>query len=111
MNTEQTMTREIAAAIKDIEARYNTPLCNHRHMCTFEMLSGKFDTEKRCRQWRKKHPIKFPDKWPPVEDVEDYCDFCEMMNYVALDNEGRIMYVKRNDVEQLLNYFNSRENT
>ena len=61
----------------------------HEHICTFEMLSNdKTRQARECREWLKAHPIEYPtddDFWEP-------CDFCAMMNYVAQDDEGKIMF-------------------
>lgn len=76
----------------------------HDHICTFQMLSNdKTRQVRECREWLKKHPIEYPDSdfliWEP-------CDFCAMMNYVAQDDEGKIMYVSRTFPEELKKYFN-----
>lgn len=78
----------------------------HEHICTFKMLSNdKTRQARECREWLKKHPIEYPDSnfliWEP-------CDFCAMMNYVAQDDEGKIMYVSRTFPEQLKKYFDNR---
>lgn len=70
----------------------------HYHLCTFNMLSNdKSKQQYECRKWLKNHPIEYPegDFWSP-------CDFCAMMNYVALDDEGKIMYVSRTFPEEIL---------
>lgn len=77
----------------------------HEHLCTFKMLSNdKTRQARECREWLKKHLIDYPaddDYWEP-------CDFCAMMNYVAQDDEGKIMYVSRTFPEQLKKYFENR---
>jgi len=74
----------------------------HEHICTFKMLSNdKTYQMKQCREWRANHPIKFPEDDEP-KYLEDYCDFCSMMNYVALDDEGKVMYVSRTFPEELI---------
>lgn len=78
----------------------------HDHICTFKMLSNNKTLQAReCREWLKKHPIEYPDDdsliWAP-------CDFCAMMNYIAQDDEGKIMYVSRNFPEELKKYFENR---
>jgi hypothetical protein len=76
----------------------------HDHICTFKMLSNdKTRQARQCREWLKKHPIEYPDNndfliWEP-------CDFCAMMNYVAQDDEGKIMYVSRTFPEPLKKCF------
>lgn len=82
----------------------------HQHKCTFEMLYPE-EAIKKCRMWRAQHPIKFPYKWPRPKYREDYCDFCEMMNYVALDSEGRIISVTHTNPSSLIAYFNSKNKT
>lgn len=73
----------------------------HEHICTFEMLSNdKTRQARECKEWLKKHPIEYPtddDFWEP-------CDFCAMMNYVAQDDEGKIMYVSRAFPEERINW-------
>ena len=73
----------------------------HEHICTFEMLSNdKTRQARECREWLKAHPIEYPtddDFWEP-------CDFCAMMNYVAQDDEGKIMYVSRAFPEERINW-------
>ena len=78
----------------------------HEHICTFEMLSNdKTRQARECKEWLKKHPIEYPDSdfliWEP-------CDFCAMMNYVAQDDEGKIMYVSRTFPDQLKKYVENR---
>lgn len=77
----------------------------HEHICTFKMLSNdKTRQARECREWLKKHPINYPyedDYWEP-------CDFCAMMNYVAQDDEGKIMYVSRTFPEELKKFFDNR---
>ena len=77
----------------------------HEHICTFKMLSNDKTLQAReCKEWLKKHPIDYPtyqEFWSP-------CDFCAMMNYIAQDDEGKIMYVSRTFPEQLKKYFDNR---
>ena len=75
----------------------------HEHICTFKMLSNdKTRQARECREWLKKHPIDYPNidflVWEP-------CDFCAMMNYIAQDDEGKIMYVSRTFPEPLKKCF------
>ena len=80
----------------------------HEHLCTFKMLSNdKSLQQAECRKWLAAHPIEYPegDFWAP-------CDFCAMMNYVAQDDEGKIMYVSRTFPEDLLKWEkNKNDNT
>lgn len=64
----------------------------HYHICTFEMISNDRRWQKaQCKKWLKKHPIISRN----IIDSSDYCDHCAMFNYVALDDEGKVMYVSR----------------
>ena len=102
------MTETLDQIIKQFENEYHLGgYWNHKHLCTFEMICPK-DKEKKCAEWRAKHPIHFPKKWHKPTCTEDYCDFCEMMNYVALDDEGRIIYVSRSFPEKLRKWFDLR---
>ena len=80
----------------------------HEHLCTFKMLSNdKSLQQAECRKWLAAHPIEYPegDFWEP-------CDFCAMMNYVAQDDEGKIMYVSRTFPKDLLEWEkNKHDNT
>ena len=77
----------------------------HEHICTFKMLSNdKTRQARECREWLKKHHVDYPtykEFWSP-------CDFCAMMNYIAQDDEGKIMYVSRTFPEELKKYFDNR---
>ena len=76
----------------------------HEHLCTFKMLSNdKSLQQAECRKWLAAHPIEYPEGnfWSP-------CDFCAMMNYVAQDDEGKIMYVSRTFPEDLLKWEKNR---
>ena len=65
---------------------------DHAHVCTFKMLSNDRGWQKaQCKKWLKKHPIISKN----IIDSSDYCDYCAMFNYVALDDEGKVMYVSR----------------
>lgn len=75
----------------------------HEHICTFEMLSNDKTLQARqCREWLKKHPVEGLDS----DSWAEPCDFCAMMNYIAQDDEGKIMYVSRRFPEELKKYFN-----
>ena len=68
----------------------------HYHKCLFCMLSNdKAKQYKQCREWRKKHNITA--KFDGGMEWSDACDECEMMCYVALDDEGKLMYTTRFD--------------
>ena len=78
----------------------------HEHICTFKMLSNdKTKQARQCKEWLKKHPVEYPNDdfliWTP-------CDFCAMMNYVAQDDEGKIMYVSRTFPKSLKKCFENR---
>lgn len=112
MATQEELARVINAAIRECEINYPVECNNHRHLCTFTMLGqSSREARKSCRCWLEQHPIKFPDNWVIPTDIKDYCDFCEMMNYVCLDDEGRIIYTLRTDPESLRHYFNKQSKT
>ena len=69
----------------------------HEHICLFKMLSNDKRLQKQqCREWRNLHPIIIPEKFAKNDlIVWDNCDFCPMMCYVALDDEGKLMYAIR----------------
>lgn len=78
----------------------------HEHLCLFSMLSNdKSEQYAECRKWRKKHNNKLE-----FETIgwSDACDFCEMMCYVALDDEGKLMYVSRTFPDELRKEFENR---
>ncbi len=103
------MTEALNQTIEQLENRYHFDgYWNHEHLCTFDMLDSEDCKEENCAKWRAKHPVHFPKKWHKPTCIEDYCDFCEMMNYVALDDEGRIIYVSRSFPEKLRKWFDSR---
>ena len=104
------ITNEIEKAINAIEKK-NPSISGcymHAHKCTFDMLCPEI-AEQECAKWRAKQPVRFPTHWPKPSCREDYCDFCDMMNYIALDEKGRIMYTVRSDGNKLLHYFNRKK--
>lgn len=113
LKQQEALAAELHPIIDRLENKYHKQdeFWNHAHCCTFKMLccGDEKEAERQCAQWRSKHPIHFPKNWHKLQDISDYCDFCEMMNYVSLDDEGRIIYVERNDVKKLLRYFNSKK--
>lgn len=109
MATQEELTNAIDSAIKQCEEEYPVECNNHQHICTFKLLGEK--VAKKCDAWRAQHPIKFPDKWHEPTCREDYCGFCEMMNYICLDDEGRIVYVTRTHPDRLRFYFNHKSET
>lgn len=89
---------KINRAIKDIEAACPQIAENikHYHLCTFCLLNIKAErANEQCNQYIATHNIQ-PTR--TGETRYDYCDNCPMMNYVALDDYGRIMYVLNNEV-------------
>ena len=79
----------------------------HEHLCTFKMLSNdKSRQQHECKEWLKKHPIEYPKN----NEFLDACDLCPMMNYIALDDEGKIMYVSRTFPEEILAWERKRDN-
>lgn len=79
----------------------------HYHLCTFKMLSNdKSKQRHECKEWLKKHPIEYPEN----NEFLDACDLCPMMNYIALDDEGKIMYVSRTFPKEILEWERKRDN-
>lgn len=79
----------------------------HEHLYTFKMLSNdKSRQQHECKEWLKKHPIEYPKN----NEFLDACDLCPMMNYIALDDEGKIMYVSRTFPEEILAWERKRNN-
>lgn len=79
----------------------------HEHICTFKMLSNdKSRQQHECKEWLKKYPIEYPKN----NEFLDACDLCPMMNYIALDDEGKIMYVSRTFPEEILAWERKRDN-
>jgi len=106
LKRQEALAAELRPIIDKLENKYHKQdkFWNHAHRCTFEILChGDInEAERQCARWRAEHPIHFPKNWPKPRDISDYCDFCEMMNYVALDEEGRIIYTQRIDPNELL---------
>lgn len=115
LEQQEALVTQLNPVISNLENKYhkNNEYWDHAHCCTFEMLcyGDLKEAERQCARWRAQHPIRFPKKWPQPHDISDYCDFCEMHNYIALDNEGRIMYVKRNTPNELLKIFDKKDKT
>ena len=81
---------------------------NHYHICTFSIYSNDKAWQRcQCKKWRMQHPIELPIDFEP-ECVEDYCDYCPMLNYMTVDEEGKVMYIQRNFPEELIKWENSR---
>lgn len=79
----------------------------HEHLCTFKMLSNdKSLQQAQCKKWLAAHPIEYPEN----NEFLDACDLCPMMNYIALDDEGKIMYVSRTFPEEILAWERKRDN-
>lgn len=101
LKKQENATEKLKLIYKEIDTKELSGAGLHAHICTFEMLSNdKMKQRCECKKWLKQHPIEYPtndDFWEP-------CDFCEMMNYVALDDEGKIMYVSRATPEELINW-------
>ena len=58
----------------------------HEHVCTFELISNDKPWQKaQCKKWIKNHPVECDEYGPD-------CDFCEMLNYIALDDEGTMVF-------------------
>lgn len=83
---ENELTQIIQDATNEIVNNYcleTLNWINHKHLCTFVMLGN--DKVEECN--------KFYDGTPPIE-----CDCCPMLNYVALDHNGKIMFVERTNI-------------
>lgn len=109
LEQQEQFTKEIKTAIqaKELNNEEVIGTNQHRHICTFEITSNdRWEKSVLCQNWRAKHPIKFPNVPFYQEDfspsLPDYCDFCPMMNFVALDEEGKIMYSVRNFPEDII---------
>lgn len=106
IQAQEKLTQEIINTNIKIQEKY--PECYgfpaHEHICTFDMLSrGKrnpFIQSKECKEWIKKQPVVLPENENPY-GFYDYCDYCQMMNYVAVDDLGRIVFVHRNTQEDI----------
>lgn len=92
---QEEITKEIVKFTEEKDTHDVIGYGLHNHICTFEIMSNDRPWQKaQCKKWIKNHPIKY-DEWGPD------CDFCEMFNYIALDDEGRLMYATRNFPEKL----------
>lgn len=70
----------------------------HYHKCLFCMLSNdKPKQYNQCREWRKNHNITADFN---KMEWSDACEECEMFCYIALDDEGKLMYTTRFDNSQ-----------
>lgn len=103
--TEEEMTKTIADFIYMVEDSNKLQdeyvWRSHYHMCTFDLLNNK-NPKKACKAYRHAHPLEFPEDYTKEDRKAARCDFCPMFNYVAVDDQGRIMYVTRNFPEQVL---------
>ena len=105
LKKQEEATAKLKLIYREIDTQELSGNGLHEHICTFKMLSNdKTRQARECREWLKKHPIDYPtyqEFWSP-------CDFCAMMNYIAQDDEGKIMYVSRTFPEELKNFFKDR---
>lgn len=106
LKKQEEATAKLDLIYREIDTEEISGIGCHDHICTFKMLSNDKTLQAReCREWLKKHPVEYPNDdfliWSP-------CDFCAMMNYVAQDDEGKIMYVSRTFPEELKKYFENR---
>ena len=86
ISEEDELTQIIQDTINEIVDNYYSETLNwinHKHLCTFAMLGNNKIEE--C--------TKFYNGMPPAE-----CDCCPMLNYVALDHKGKIMFVERANI-------------
>ena len=101
---QEEITKEIVKFIKEKDTNDAAGYGLHNHICTFEIMSNDRPWQKaQCKKWIKNHPVECDEYGPD-------CDFCEMFNYIALDDEGRLMYATRNFPEELQNYIRSINN-
>ena len=110
LRKQEEATAKLDLIYKEVDTEEVSGKGCHSHICTFKMLTNdKTRQARECKEWLKKHPIEYPN----YEDdcfIWEPCDFCAMMNYVAQDDEGKIMYVSRTFPKQLKNYFEDRSN-
>lgn len=108
LKNQEEATKKLNLIYKEIDTEELGGSGLHYHLCTFKMLSNDKPLQQaQCRKWLMAHPIEYPegDFWGP-------CDFCAMMNYIAQDDEGKIMYVSRTFPEDLLEWEkNKHDNT
>lgn len=92
LTTQEAFTKEVRdKCLHEPEAAHGNGW--HYHKCLFAMLSNdKSEQYAQCRKWRRDHNINLP-----FDGMEwsDACDYCQMMCYVALDDEGKLMYAIR----------------
>ena len=82
----------------------------HEHICLFKMLNNdKTKQQSLCKKWKKNHPIQFPNKKEDSYFTWEDCDFCSMFCYIALDDEGKLMYASRTFPEDLIKRFEKKE--
>ena len=68
---------------------YEIGFPRHIHICTFDLYKSSSRYKKRCcKEWMKKHPELQLARNKYGSGGE--CDFCEMMNFVCIDDEGKI---------------------
>lgn len=98
LQIQEEITKNIATYIAKQNENYGAAAIGknkHYHLCTFWMTTKNWIEQ--CEKWRASHPVRFLDSFAPLPDsIYEYCDFCPMMNYVALDDEGKLMYAIRN---------------
>ena len=86
ISEENELTQVIQDATNEIVDNYCSETLNwinQQHLCTFMMLGQ--NKEEQCK--------KLYNGKPPQE-----CDCCPMLNYVALDHNGKIMFVERSNI-------------
>ena len=114
LEKQEQLTRNIRDSIRQLVDNYriNTnTYWDHQHVCTFELL-GKdtYKRKKECKKYLKNHPIVIPTNYPKEYNIEDdKCEFCPMLNYIALDDEGRIMYITRTFPDEILDMYEKQQ--
>lgn len=72
----------------------------HFHICTFDLYHWPYDLRRRkCKEWIKAHPELQLVRRKLGRGNE--CDYCEMMNFVCVDNEGKIAAIVHPTKEEI----------
>lgn len=107
LKNQEEVTEKLNLIYREIDTEELSGRGLHYHLCTFKMLNNdKSKQQHECKEWLKKHPIEYPEN----NEFLDACDLCPMMNYIALDDEGKIMYVSRTFPKEILAWERKRNN-
>lgn len=67
----------------------------HEHKCTFQLLEkNRRIARKWCKKWLENHPY-LNEIYKKDTEFGLPCDYCEMMNFICVNNEGRIATMYR----------------